>query len=279
MIAVGDLKVHVLSDGGFALDGGAMFGVVPRVLWEKTHPPDERNRVRMALNAVLIETQGRRVLVDSGVGDKLSAKEREIYGVDRAATVLGGLRGLGLGPEDVDVVVNTHLHFDHCGGNTRLEGDRLVPTFPKARYLIQLGEWEDASHPNERTRASYKEEDFVPLAEARQLETIQGEVEVAPGVRVKPVGGHTAYHQIVTVESEGQRLVIPSDILPSAGHLPLAFITGFDLFPLGTLHAKRQLLESAVQDGAWLVFYHDPRTPTGRVSLKKDRYLLSEVSQ
>jgi glyoxylase-like metal-dependent hydrolase (beta-lactamase superfamily II) len=278
VIQIGEIRVHVFSDAAFRLDGGALFGVVPRALWETSFPADERNRILLAMNLVLIETAGQRVLVDTGIGDKLGEKERDIFGVERSTTLVAALAERGVTPGDVDVVVNTHLHFDHCGGNTRLEDGRLVPSFPKARFVMQKGEWEDASHPNERTRASYREENFVPIAEAHQLELVQGEAELAPGVRVVPIGGHTAYHQMVVVESEGQRLLIPSDVLPTASHVPLAWITGFDLFPLGTLAAKRRLLDEAAESGGTIAFYHDPRTRLGKVSRKKGRHVLSEVT-
>src|SRR5262245_14617841 len=235
MIALGDVRVHVLRDGRFALDGGAMFGVVPRVLWERTHPADDRNRVTLGLNVALVETAGRRVLVDTGMGERWSEKERALYGLDRSQNLLGSLAALGLGPGDIDVVVNTHLHFDHAGGNLTETGGRLAPTFPRARYVVQRGEWEDATHPHGRNRRPYREAGFVPLAEARCLEPVQGEVEVAPGVRVVPVGGHTAYHQMVVVEGGGQTLAIPTDLLPTTSHLPLPWLMSYDLFPVGTL--------------------------------------------
>jgi glyoxylase-like metal-dependent hydrolase (beta-lactamase superfamily II) len=197
--------------------------------------------------------------------------------VDAEAHVLPSLAALGLGPQDIDVVVNTHLHFDHAGGNTRVEGGRTLPTFPRARYVVQLGEWEDATRPHERNRASYQERDFVPLAEARLLDTVQGEVELLPGVRVVPVGGHTAYHQMVLVESRGETLAIPTDVLPTASHLPLPYITGYDLFPLGSLEAKRRLLARACDEGWSLLFYHDPRVAVARIRKDEDRYLLGEV--
>jgi glyoxylase-like metal-dependent hydrolase (beta-lactamase superfamily II) len=154
VITMGDVRVHILRDGTFALDGGAMFGVVPRVIWEKTDPPDEKNRVTLALNVALIETAGKRILVDTGMGDKWGEKEVLMYRIDRSRTLLGSLRELGFSPKDIDVVINTHLHFDHAGGNTRREG-KIVPTFPRARYVVQRGEWEDATHTHERNRASY----------------------------------------------------------------------------------------------------------------------------
>ncbi len=277
MIALGDIRVHVLSDGGFALDGGALFGVVPRVVWEKTDPPDERNRVTLALNVALIEAGGKRVLVDTGIGDKWGEKERHMYRIDRSTSLLGSLARLGLGAEDIDLVVNTHLHFDHAGGNTRLIEGRVVPTFPKARYVVQLGEWEDATRPHERNRASYLEENYVPLAEARQLETVQGEFEVAPGVRVVPVGGHTAYHQMVVVQSEGRTLAVPTDLVPTTSHLPLPFIMGYDLYPVGTLEAKRRILRRACEEQWSLLFYHDPRVAVGTLRRVQDRVVLGEA--
>ena len=201
-----------------------------------------------------------------------------MYRMDRSTTLVGSLQALGLAAEDIDVVVNTHLHFDHAGGNTRLVDGKAVPTFPRARYVVQMGEWEDATRPHERSRASYREENFVPLAESRQLDTVQGEVEVAPGVRVVPVGGHTAYHQMVLVEGGGQTLAIPTDLLPTTSHLPLPFVMGYDLFPVGTLEAKRRLLESAAAEHWSLLFYHDPRVALGRVRREGDRYVLDRVT-
>ncbi len=277
MLSFGTIQVDVLSDGRFALDGGAMFGVVPRVLWERSDPADEQNRVTLALNVALIEAAGKRILVDTGMGDKWGEKEQRLYRLERGAGLLGALAERGIGPQDIDLVINTHLHFDHSGGNTRRVDGRPVPTFPKARYVVQLGEWEDATRPHERSRASYLEENFVPLAEARQLETVQGRVEVVPGVWVVPVGGHTAYHQMVVVESPVRTLVIPSDLVPTASHLPLPFIAGYDLFPLGTLEAKRRLLSRAVEERWSLLFYHDPRVAVGSIRKEKDRYVLEEA--
>lgn len=278
MIALGDVRAHVLGDGTFALDGGALFGVVPRVIWEKTHPPDEKNRVTLALNVTLVEAAGKRILVDTGLGDDWGEKDRAIYRIDRSRTLLAGLRGLGLGPEDIDVVVNTHLHFDHSGGNVRVVDGRPAPAFPRARYVIQKGEWEDALHPNERSRGSYRESCLLPLAGSGQLDLVEGETELAPGVRAVPVGGHTAHHQMVVVEGGGRTLAVPTDILPTASHLPLAFATSYDLFPVDTLEAKRRLLKQAAQEEWLVVLYHDPRTPLGRVGEREGRPVLSEVS-
>jgi glyoxylase-like metal-dependent hydrolase (beta-lactamase superfamily II) len=253
-----------------------MFGVVPRVMWERTHPPDDKNRIQLGLNVALVEAGGKRILVDTGMGDKWGEKEARIYGLDRSQNLQAGLAALGVSPSDIDLVINTHLHFDHAGGNTRREAGELLPAFPKARYVVQTGEWEDATRPHERNRASYLEENYVPLAEHKQLEVVQGTVEVAAGVKVVPMGGHTAYLQMVVLESQGQTLAMPADLLPTSSHLPLPFITGYDLFPVGTLEAKRRLLAQAVEGNWSLLFYHDVRTPVGHVRRDKDKYVLSE---
>ncbi len=271
MIELGDVRVHLLNDGRFALDGGAMYGVVPRTLWEKHDPPDEKNRVTLGLNIALIESAGKKVLVDTGMGDKWTEKERAIYRIDRSTTLLDSLRAAGFAPEDVDVVINTHLHFDHSGGNTLLKDGKVVPTFPKARYVVQMGEWEDATHPNERNRASYLEPNFVPIAEARQLETVQGQAEVAPGVHAVPVGGHTAYHQMVIVEGGRQALVIPTDLVPTASHLPLPYIMGYDLYPMDTLAFKRAFVREAVAREYLIFFEHDPDLAAGYIREENGR--------
>jgi glyoxylase-like metal-dependent hydrolase (beta-lactamase superfamily II) len=279
MIALGEVRVHVLSAGRFALDGGAMFGVVPRVLWEKTDPPDAQNRVTLALNVALIETAGLRLLVDTGLGDKWGERESRRYSIDRSTSLSAGLSELGLGPGDVDVVVNTHLHFDHAGGNTRLEGDRVVPSFPRARYMVQEGEWRDATRPHERSRASYLDADFLPLAAAGQLLTLRGESVVAPGVKAVPVGGHTSHHQMVVVEGGGRTLVIPTDLLPTTSHLPLPFLMAYDLYPVDVLEAKRRLLSEAAEKDWLLLFYHDPRTPLARVRREGEHYRAIAVDE
>ena len=275
MIALGGVRAAVLPDGGFAVDGGALFGVVPRLRWQQAHPPDADNRVDLALNVLLVESAGRRVLVDTGIGDRWGEDEARLYKVSRETTLLGSLAALGLAPEDVDVVVQTHLHFDHAGGSTRLVDGRPKPTFPRARYVVQKGEWEDATRPHERSRASYRPDDFVPLAEAGQLDLVEGEAEVAPGVEVVPTGGHTRHHQIVRVDA-GEGLFVPTDLLPTASHLPLPWVMGFDLYPVDTLEAKRRLLAEAAERGSRILFYHDRRRPLGRVRRRNNHYVLEE---
>jgi glyoxylase-like metal-dependent hydrolase (beta-lactamase superfamily II) len=265
-IRLGDFRLDVVSDGTFRLDGGAMFGVVPRVLWERVFPPDEKNRIRLGLNCLLVRTGEETVLVDTGIGEKWSDREREMYGVAHETTVPSELERLGLTVDDVDVVVCTHLHFDHAGGNTRRDASgAVVATFPRARYVVQAGELATARDPHERERASYMPENWEPLVASGQLETVDGEAEIVPGVRVFPVRGHNDWTQLVEVESEGERAVYFADIVPTTRHLKPAWVMGYDLYPVELLERKKALLGRAV-DEAWLcVFEHDHETPVARL--------------
>lgn len=260
---LGAFNLDALSDGSFMLDGGQMFSVVPRALWEKKTTPDAKNRVRLGLTCLLIRTGRKNILVETGIGDKFDAKFAAIYAVDHSQTLPGELRKLGLAPEDIDVVINTHLHFDHCGWNLRQEDGKLVPTFPRARYFVQRGEWEDAFHATERNRASYREEFFAGVE--AQTEFVDGDAEIVPGVRVEVGAGHTKYMQCVRVESEGDTAYFPSDLVPTAAHLPYAWMTSFDLYPLETLANKKRLLPELAEARALLVFAHDAGVPWVRL--------------
>jgi len=240
-----------------------MFSVVPKALWEKRIPADSRNRIRLGLTCLLIQTGRQNILVETGIGDKFDAKFNEIYGVDRTRTLPGELQKLHLKPEDIDIVINTHLHFDHCGWNLRREDGNLVPTFPRARYFVQRGEWEDAHHPTERNRASYLEH-FFSAAEP-QTELLDGDGEIVPGVRVEVGAGHTRFMQCVRVESEGDTAYYPSDLVPTNSHLAYPWMTSFDLYPLETLANKKRLLPELADANALVVFTHDPCVPWARL--------------
>jgi glyoxylase-like metal-dependent hydrolase (beta-lactamase superfamily II) len=265
-VRLGDFRLDVVSDGTFRLDGGAMFGVVPRVLWERVYPPDDRNRIRLGLNCLLVRTGRETVLVDTGIGEKWSERERDMYGIAHETTVAGSLGALGLAPDDVDVVVCTHLHFDHAGGNTRPgpEGEP-VPTFPRARYVVQAGELATARAPHERERASYLAENWEPLVASGQLETVEGETEVVPGVRVFPVRGHNDYTQLVSVESGGERAVYFADVVPTTRHLRPAWVMGYDLYPVELLERKKELVARAEREEWVCVFEHDHEMPMARI--------------
>lgn len=258
---LGAFEIYALSDGTFGLDGGQMFGVVPKVLWEKKLPADERNRVRLGLTCLLVRTGKYNVLIETGIGDKFDAKRTEIYNIDHSPSLLDDLSRHGLSVEDVDIVINTHLHFDHCGWNTRREGTEIVPTFSKARYFMQREEWEHALHPNERDKASYIEEWFAPAEP--QTVFVEGACEIVPGIRVELAPGHIRDMQCVWVESEGRRACFISDLVPTHAHLPFPWIMAFDLYPMETLASKKRLLPRLAEQGTLVVFPHDAEVPWG----------------
>jgi len=254
---IGPYDVEIFSDGTFKLDGGSMFGVVPKVLWERHKPADEQNRVEMDMNCLLIRDADHVIVVETGAGPKLTDRQRLIFGIDKPPALLDQLARRGVRPEDVTLVVNTHLHFDHAGGNTFLRDGEPVATFPRASYVFQKVEWEDAMRPNERTRASYLAADFAPLEAAGKLELVEDSVELLPGLRVDRLQGHTRGTQTVRVSHGTETLFFSSDFMPDRHHLPLPWIPAFDLFPLETLEAKRLVIRRAI-DERWIVgFTHD----------------------
>jgi glyoxylase-like metal-dependent hydrolase (beta-lactamase superfamily II) len=266
-VQFGDYRVEVVPGGEFRLDGGAMFGVVPRALWQRVAPPDEENRVRLNANCLFVEAAGERVLVETGMGSKWSPRQAEMYGVAPGPSLGDALRDrTGFGPEDVTVVVNTHLHFDHAGGNTVLdEGGRAIPAFPNARYFVSRAEYEHAESPHERDRASYLSENWRPLAESGQLELKPDAYEVLPGLTLETVTGHSRTMQCVRLERGGRTLYGFADLVPTRAHVPLAWVMGYDLYPVETVEAKRRLLPLAAREGWLCLFYHDPATPLARV--------------
>ena len=280
---LGSLTMHAIQAGGQRLDGGAMFGVVPKPLWERRIPADERNRIQLGMRCLLIEHPQGLVLVDTGAGNKEDAKFHEIYGVENAGakgrTLLeDGLAQLGARPADVGLVVNTHLHFDHAGGNTyRDERGEVRPSFPNARYVVQNGELHYATKTNERTAASYLAPNFQPLVDAGVIDEVVGEVELLPGIMTLPTPGHTPFHQSVLVESDGEVACFLGDVCPTAAHLPLPWIMGYDVEPLVTLESKRWLLRRAREEGWLLVFEHDAKVAWDRIAHDGKAYGLVSV--
>ena len=274
---LGDVEIKVANDGTFRHDAGSMFGIVPKVLWARQIKTDRKNRITLGLNCFLIQTGKANILVDTGVGTKHPRSRKTRYAM-AAGHLVNSLGSLGLGPEEIHWVVLTHLHFDHAGGCTYLDReDKPVPTFPRAQYLAQRQDWEEATHPNERTRAGYFSEDFLPLQETKQLELVQGDVEVTPRVRVRRMGGHTAGHQLVLVESQGQRAASLGDLLPTASHLPLPYATAWDLYPLEGLDGKREVLSQAEKEGWLLLFGHGHPGQAGYLERQGDRLSLRPV--
>jgi glyoxylase-like metal-dependent hydrolase (beta-lactamase superfamily II) len=266
---LGAFELEILSDGTFALDGGQMFGVVPKVLWEKRLPADARNRVRLGLTCLLVRSGKHNVLIETGIGDKYDAKFAEIYAVDHASKLPEDLKSHGLTPADIDVVINTHLHFDHCGWNVRREGNKLVPAFPRAKYFVQRGEWEHALQPTDRDRASYLEDFFLPAE--RQTEMLDGDVEIIPGISLEVMPGHTRHMQCVRVESQGRQAYFISDLVPTQAHLPYPWVMSFDLYPLETLENRQRLLPRLAQQGALVIFPHDAALPWAKLAEKDGR--------
>ena len=248
--------LNLLSDGMIKVDGGSVFGQVPKVRWQEFAPPDRHNRVRVGLNCLLVRHGAECILIDTGVGTKSPDIVRETYGFSNSR-LLKELRALELGPRDVTAVILTHLHFDHCGGATRLDRSGIpVPTFPNATYFIQRAAWEEATQPDERTTSSYRKDDFLPLDESGQLSLLDGDSEVVPGIRVKVTDTHTKGHQLVLLEYGGERVAFLGDLVPTPHHLQLHCIAASDRFPEDTLNCKRQLLEDAEKKGWLLVFPH-----------------------
>ena len=276
-LAWGDFNLWSVHDGSLGLDGGAMFGVVPRPLWERVAPPDDRNRVLLSMRPLVVEAEWGRMIIDCGAGDKMPPKQREIYALDRARHLDHALADAGLSADGIDIVLLTHLHFDHCGGATRQTGAALVPRFGKARYAIRRAEWNDATHPHERNRASYLHENFVPLHEAGVVDFIDDDREVARGVRVVRTGGHTAHHQIVFIGGGRRTAVFAADLIPTTAHLNDAWIMGFDLFPVETLAFKKRFVRDAI-DREYLVFFeHDPVVVAGYIREKDGRRFVEQV--
>lgn len=287
---IGDYRIEIVPDSEFRLDGGAMFGVVPRVLWERKSPPDELNRIRMNMNCLFIETpSGDRILVETGIGEKWSEKESGIYGIFREKPFAETLyEKTGYRPDDITIVVNTHLHFDHAGGNTVLEagrrgeretgrqgegekgrrgeGETHIPQFPNARYFVSGSEFEAAENPHERDRASYLQENWRPLQKSGQLELKPDDYEVVPGLTMQTIRGHSATMQTVRLERGGETLYGFADLIPTTAHLPLPWIMGYDLFPTETLEAKRALLNQAVDENWICLFYHEFGDPLCRLN-------------
>jgi len=277
-LELGETKIFSLSDGTVRLDGGAMFGVVPRALWEKTNPPDEKNRILLGINPMLIQRGGSNILVETGMGNRWNEKARDIYAIERGRTLHESLAGLGLTSEDIDIVINTHLHFDHAGGNTvKSPSGKLKPAFPRARYIVQKVEMQGARAPGERSRASYRPGDFLPVEEAGLFSLVEGDEEVSEGVFVFRTGGHNSGIQLVRVEDGGRTALFLSDITPTTTHINYPYIAAYDLFPLDTLKVKKRLIEKAAVEGWFLFFYHDPLTRCARVRLEGGKPKVSKV--
>jgi len=275
----GDLELTSLFDGFFRLDGGAMFGVVPKPLWEKRTAADDKNRILLAMRPLLVRSAAGVTLIDAGVGEKMDAKNSAIYAIDRTRNLDHSLADAGLAADGVDLVLASHLHFDHAGGFTSRDADGAIrPRFPRARYVARTAEWEDATHPHERNRASYLQENFVPLMTAGVVDLIPDDRAIVPGVRVVRTGGHTMHHQIVVIESGSRSAVFAADLIPTTAHIDEPWIMGYDLYPMDTLAFKRTFLREAIEREYLIFFEHDPEVSAGYIREEDGRKRVERVA-
>ncbi len=270
-------EIFTVQTGYVSLDGGAMFGVVPKVLWEKSNPADEKNRIKLALRTLVIKNDSRTIIVDAGIGEKMNEKLSKIYNVDHSEIdLIKGLAEKGIAPEDITDVIITHLHFDHVGGATYYADGELKLTFPNATYHVQGEQWYWANNPSEKDRASFMVENFKPILEAGRLHELDGPGELFPNIEVMVVYGHTHGMQMPKISDGEKTLLYCSDLMPTASHIPLPFIMAYDNNPLTTLEEKKRLLPQAVQGNWILVFEHDPYRPAGFVEHTDKGYKLKE---
>ena len=265
---LGDFEIIHFQSARFSLDGGTMFGVVPKVIWSKRAPPDDKNLIKMAANIILVKAKNKAILVDTGVGDFWDEKMEKIYKIEP----MNWWDVIGIGPDEIDFVVITHLHFDHTGGSTVKRGEGFYPAFPKASYIVQKTEWHDAINTNERTKGGYIEERFLPFKD--QLQIVDGNYEIITGIKVLRTGGHTRGHQVVFFESSGKYALYFGDLVPMVHHLPLPYIMAYDNFPLETLEKKKELYDEAIKNNWLLFFEHDPEPIAGYLKFKDGKPVL-----
>jgi glyoxylase-like metal-dependent hydrolase (beta-lactamase superfamily II) len=262
---LGDFELTAISDGDYYGDGGAFFGVVPKVLWQRKVPADDRNRIRVGLNSVLVRTGKQNVLIETGIGNKLPEKQKKIW--ESGEKLLENLHAAGLAPEDIDIVINSHLHFDHCGWNTIYKNGAAVATFPKAKYYAPEGEWKHGSLQLERDRVSYISDNYDPLIRSGQMQLITGEAEIAPGISVAPWPGHTRHMQAIFLRSGGKTACYISDLIPTTWHLDVTWVMAYDLFPLEAIENRKRYYQAALDEDWLTLFTHDPEVPWAHLTL------------
>jgi glyoxylase-like metal-dependent hydrolase (beta-lactamase superfamily II) len=276
---LGEFEIFSFVENRFKIDGGAMFGVVPKTIWEKLVHCDEKNRVDLDVNLLLVKTKGKNILVDTGIGDALTDRMRKIYGMEKKSNLSEGLAMYGMKPEDIDVIVLTHLHMDHAGGVVKFnEKGEKVPNFPNARHIIQSQEWKDALVPDERTIATYFPDNFLVLENLQLVELVDGEKEIEPGIKVIPTGGHTRGHQAVLIETESGKLLCPGDIIPTQNHVKIPYVASVDLYPLETMRIKKDFLKKCLNNGWSVAFDHDTELKLAKIKKKDEKIEAIKVS-
>jgi glyoxylase-like metal-dependent hydrolase (beta-lactamase superfamily II) len=269
-LKIGDFQISVVTDGTFWLDGGTMFGVVPKAIWGRLIPADDENRIELGLNCLLVRSPRHITLVDAGIGRDFSPRKMAIYRIDTRTNLVMELAGKGVQPQDVDRVILTHLHFDHAGWCTHEVYGRFVPTFPKARYVVQAAAWQDAHNPSELMRGGYMVERLEPLKEHGRLDLVDGETDLGEGIAVIPTPAHARGHQCVRVTSGVQTIFCPGDIIPTRHHLRLAYVMAYDRDPEGVVEMKSSIMQDALT-GGWIIFFtHDPKHPFARLEAEPD---------
>jgi len=279
MLKLGDKEVYSIVENSFKIDGGAMFGVVPKVIWERLMVPDTRNMITLDLNLLLVKSNGKNILIDTGMGNTLNEKQKKMYGVEKKSNLEKALSEIGLTTEDIDFVILSHLHSDHAGGivGFNSKGER-IPRFPNAKYIIQTEEWKYALQPDERTRATYMVENFKVLDESGQIELVNGEKEIVPGIRVKLTGGHTKGQQVIFIQGGEEAIVYPSDIIPTVSHLRVPYVAGVDIYPLEVMEEKRKLINDCLQNNWMIAFDHEIDPKLCRLEKKNDKIEVKKVS-
>lgn len=278
-ITVGRIRITTLLDGWLSLDGGAMYGVVPRTMWEQKLPADDRNRVRMAMRPLLVRTPDTTLVIESGIGQAIEHGLHDRYGIERTGPMLADLvRAAGVDPADINAVACTHLHWDHSGGLCRPLDGRYAPTFPNARYFCQRGEWAIAANPAGIHRASYAPASLLPIAEAGQLHTLEGDAQIAPGVRFELTAGHTENHAVIWLQDQGESACFLGDLVPTASHVPLAWISAYDLHAAASWESRERLYPRLVATAARCIFYHEPEYPVGQVVRDGTRFRFQAVT-
>ncbi len=268
MLKIGDFQIFSLVEGRFHLDGGAMFGIVPKIFWEKLIPPNDKNLIPLDTNLLLVKAQGKNVLIDSGLGDVFTDRERKVYAAYNPSNLEVGLLALGVKPEEIDIVILSHLHADHACGTIKAENGRGVPRFKKAKIVLQKAEWEDALNLDERTTAGYLMNHLSVLDNYKVLELVDGEAEILPGLKVVKTGGHTEGHQGIEISANGEKLIYYGDIVPTSHHLKPHYVAGLDLYPRQTMKVKKQIIPEAIEQGWYVAFDHDLNVKIAK--LKKD---------